>query len=164
MKSKHQRIREAIYSYIKKIIKENTKEQSAAADAEWMADKITTALDAATNKDKDYQYVAAFDSDKLKKLAQDLKKEKQNEQALKETFFDWLAGGVRNWGNQIIDRRAGYLQKALNQDPKLQRMAKDFGISNQNFEKTIYNLMGKDTSFLKDLASGKMRAKSAYRF
>lgn len=161
MKPNHQRLREAIRSYIRKIIKETTQAQ---ADAEWVVDKVATALDAATNKNKDYQYAAALDSDKFKQLAQNLKKEKQKEQALKEAFLDWLGGGMRYWGRDFIDRKQGYLTQAIGHDPKLQRMAKEFGISNSNFEKTIYNLMQKDTSFLRDLASGKMRAKSAYRF
>jgi ribosomal protein S20 len=72
MKSDNQILREAIRSYIKKVIRESEEEQKA--DAEWIVDKIATALDAATNKDKDYQYAAAFDSIKLKKLAQDIKK------------------------------------------------------------------------------------------
>ena len=159
MKSNHQRLREAIRSYIKKAIKENKQ-----ADAEWMVDKVATALDAATNKDKDYQYVAAFDSDKIKQIAQDLKQEKQDEVVLKETFLDWLAGGASKWGKEIIDRRAGYLTQALKYDPKLQRMAKDVGLSGKDFESKIYGLMQKDTSFQRALASGNLRSRGAGRF
>ena len=165
MKSDNQILREAIRSYIKKVIRESEEEQKA--DAEWIVDKIATALDAATNKDKDYQYAAAFDSIKLKKLAQDIKNDKQSDDAdgvLKETFLDWLAGGARSLGRGIIDRRAGYLTQAMKHDPKLQRMAKDAGLSPRDFENRIYGLMQKDTSFLKALASGSLRARSSFKF
>jgi len=152
MKSNHQRLREAIRSYIKKAIKENKQ-----ADAEWMVDKVATALDAATNKDKDYQYVAAFDSEEFAQLAQDIKKQKQEEEVLKETFLDWLAGGASKWGREIIDRRAGYLTQALKNDPKLQRMARDSGISTRDFESKMYGLMKSDSSFLKALATQRFR-------
>jgi len=148
MKSNHQRLREAIRSYIKKAIKENKQ-----ADAEWMVDKVATALDAATNKDKDYQYVAAFDSNKLKQLAQDIKNEKQTDELLKETFLDWLAGGASRWGREIIDRRAGYLTQAIKNDPKLQRIARDSGISARDFESKMYGIMKGDNRFLKALAT-----------
>lgn len=159
MNVNEQLLRESIRLYAQKIRKENKE-----ADAEWMIDKIATALDAATNKDKDYQYAAAIDSEEFKQLAQDLKKEKQDEQVLKETFVDWLAGGARQWGRGIIDRRAGYLTQALKYDPKLQRMAKDAGLSGKAFEDKIYTLMQKDTSFLKALASGELRSRGAGRF
>ena len=159
MKAHEQLLRELIRKRAQKIQKENKQ-----ADADWMVDKIATALAAATNKGKDYQYVAAFDSTEFKKIAQDIKNEKQTDEALKETFLDWLAGGASKWGKEIIDRRAGYLTQALKYDPKLQRMAKDVGLSGKDFESKIYGLMQKDTSFLRDLASGKLRAKSAYRF
>jgi hypothetical protein len=152
-------LRESIRLYAQKIRKENKE-----ADAEWMVDKIATALDAATNKDKDYQYAAAIDSDEFKKVAQDLKKQKQEEAVLKETFVDWLAGGARQWGRGIIDRRAGYLTQALKYDPKLQRMAKDAGLSGKDFESRVYGLMQKDNAFLKALASGNLRSRGAGRF
>lgn len=162
MKSDNQTLREAIRSYIKKVIKESEEEHKA--DAEWMVDKIATALDAATSKDKEYQYAAATDSSSLKQLAQSIKKQKQDEQVLKETFLDWLAGGARSLGRGIIDRRAGYLTQALKYDPKLQRMAKDAGLSGKDFESKIYGLMQKDTSFLKALASGNLRSRGPGRF
>lgn len=152
MKPKHQRLREAIRSFIKKAIKEN-----AEADAEWVVDKIATALDAAVNKDKDYQFAAAFDSDKLKQLAQDLKKQKQDEQTLKETFLDWLAGGVNKYGQGIIDRRAGYLTQAIKSDPKLAQMAKNAGMSAKDFESKMYSIVKSDTSFLRALATQRYR-------
>ena len=152
MKSNHQRLREAIRSYIKKAIKENKQ-----ADAEWMVDKVATALDAATNKDKDYQYVAAFDSDKIKQIAQDLKQGKQDEAVLKETFLDWLAGGASKWGKEIIDRRAGYLTQAIKNDPKLAQMARESGMSAKSYEDTMYKLMKSDTKFLRALATQRAR-------
>jgi hypothetical protein len=158
MKSDNQILREAIRSYIKKVIRESEEEQKA--DAEWIVDKIATALDAATNKDKDYQYAAAFDSIKLKKLAQDIKNNKQSDDAdgvLKETFLDWLASGVSKVGKDIIDRRAGYLTQAVKSDPKLQRMAREAGLNPRDFENKMYGLMQKDTSFLRALASFKWR-------
>ena len=148
MKAYEYILREAIRRYAQKIRKEN-----AQADAEWMVDKIATALDAATNKDKDYQYAAAFDSEEFAQLAQDIKKQKQEEGVLKETFLDWLAGGARNYGRGIIDRRAGYLTQAMRYDPKLQRMAKDAGLSPKDFEGKIYGLMKADNRFLKALAT-----------
>jgi hypothetical protein len=141
-------LREAIRLYAQKIRKENKE-----ADAEWMVDKIATALDAATNKDKDYQYAAAIDSDEFKKIAQDLKKQKQEEAVLKETFLDWLAGGASKWGKEIIDRRSGYLMQAMKSDPKLAQMAKNSGMSAKSFEDTMYKLMKSDTKFLRALAT-----------
>jgi hypothetical protein len=148
MKVNEQLLRESIRLYAQKIRKENTQ-----ADAEWMVDKIATALDAATNKDKDYQYAAALDSDKLKQLAQDLKKQKQEEQVLKETFLDWLAGGLEKYGQGIIDRRAGYLTQAIKSDPRLAQMAKNSGMSAKDFESKMYTIMKSDTKFLKALAT-----------
>ena len=152
MNANEQLLRESIRLYAQKIRKEN-----AQADAEWMVDKIATALDAATNKDKDYQYAAAFDSDEFKQLAQDLKKQKQDEQVLKETFLDWLAGGINKYGQGIIDRRAGYLTQAMKSDPKLAQMAKNAGMSARDFENKMYSIVKSDTRFLKALATQRYR-------
>ncbi len=145
-------LREAIRLYAQKLRKEN-----AQADAEWMVDKIATALDAATNKDKDYQYAAVLDSEEFAQLAQDIKKQKQQEAVLKETFFDWLASGARQWGRGVIDRRAGYLTQALKHDPKLQRMAKDANLTPVEFEKKVYSMIGKSTDTLKAIVDFKWR-------
>lgn len=149
MKSNEQILREEIRRYIKKVIKEDKE-----ADAEWVVDKIATALDAAVNKKKDYQYVAAMDSDEFKKTAKDIKNktnDDESDQQLKETFLDWLASGARSLGKGIIDRRAGYLTQAMKYDPKLQRMAKDAGLSPKDFEGRVYDMMKRDNKFLKAL-------------
>lgn len=148
MNKREQLLRELVRRSAQRLVKENKQ-----ADAEWMVDKIATALDAATNKDKDYQYAAALDSEELKQLAQDIKKAKQDEGQLKESFLDWLAGGASRWGREIIDRRAGYLTQALKNDPKLQRIARDSGISTRDFESKMYDIMKGDTRFLKALAT-----------
>lgn len=163
--SKEQKLRELIRKQLNELSKEDKQ-----AEADYIVDKIMTAIDAATNKKADYQYSSAAASPEVKKLANDLKDKKKSkakdldEALLNEFVFDWLIGGARNWGQQILQRRKGYLDKALAKDPKLQRMAKDFGIPKSQFENKIYNLMKKDSRFLQDLASGKFRAKSAYRF
>jgi hypothetical protein len=152
MKAHEQLLRELIRKRAQKIQKENKQ-----ADADWMVDKIATALAAATNKGKDYQYVAAFDSTEFKKIAQDIKNEKQTDEALKETFLDWLAGGASKWGKEIIDRRAGYLTQAIKNDPKLAQMARDSGMSAKSYEDTMYKLMKSDTKFLRALATQRAR-------
>lgn len=152
MNANEQLLRESIRLYAQKLRKEN-----AQADAEWMVDKIATALDAATNKDKDYQYAAAFGSEEFKQLAQDLKKQKQDEQVLKETFLDWLAGGIDKYGQGIINRRAGYLTQAMKSDPKLAQMAKNAGMSPRDFENKMYSIVNSDTKFLKALATQRFR-------
>lgn len=152
MKANERLLRESIRLYVQKLRKENKE-----ADAEWMVDKVLTAIDAATNKDKDYQYAAAFDSDKLKKLAQDIQKEKQQEAILKETFLDWLAGGLEKYGRGIIDRRAGYLTQAMKSDPRLAQMAKNAGMNARDFESKMYSIMKSDTKFLKALATQRFR-------
>jgi len=152
MKAHEQLLRELIRKRAQKIQKENKQ-----ADADWMVDKIATALAAATNKGKDYQYVAAFDSTEFKKIAQDIKNEKQTDEALKETFLDWLAGGASKWGKEIIDRRAGYLTQAIKNDPKLAQMARDSGMSAKSYEDTMYKLMKSDTKFLRALATQRFR-------
>jgi hypothetical protein len=152
MKAHEQLLRELIRKRAQKIQKENKQ-----ADADWMVDKIATALAAATNKGKDYQYVAAFDSTEFKKIAQDIKNEKQTDEALKETFLDWLAGGASKWGKEIIDRRAGYLTQAIKNDPKLAQMARDSGMSAKSYEDTMYKLMKSDTKFLRALATQRYR-------
>ena len=152
MKAHEQLLRELIRKRAQKIQKENKQ-----ADADWMVDKIATALAAATNKGKDYQYVAAFDSTEFKKIAQDIKNEKQTDEVLKETFLDWLAGGASRWGKEIIDRRAGYLTQAIKNDPKLAQMARDSGMSAKSYEDTMYKLMKSDTKFLRALATQRAR-------
>ena len=152
MKAHEQLLRELIRKRAQKIQKENKQ-----ADADWMVDKIATALAAATNKGNDYQYVAAFDSTEFKKIAQDIKNEKQTDEALKETFLDWLAGGASKWGKEIIDRRAGYLTQAIKNDPKLAQMARDSGMSAKSYEDTMYKLMKSDTKFLRALATQRAR-------
>jgi len=155
MKPSEQILREEIRRYIKKVVKENKE-----ADAEWVVDKIVTALDAALSKKKDYQYVAAMDSDEFKKTARDIKNktnDDESDQQLKETFLDWLASGVSKVGKGIIDRRAGYLIQAMKSDPKLQRIAREAGINQKDFENKIYGLMGRDRDFLKALANVKAK-------
>lgn len=151
MGSAEQSLRKALNTRIKKLLRENKE-----ADAEWIVDKIATALDAAVDKNKDYQYVAAMDSDEFKKTAKDIKhktNDDESDQQLKETFLDWLAGGAQSLGKGIIDRRAGYLTKAMKHDPKLRRMAKDAGLSPRDFESRIYGMMKRDNKFLKALVT-----------
>ena len=162
--NKEQQLRELVRKQIDKLTQDEKQ-----AEADYIVDKILTAIDAATNKKADYQYSSAAASPEVKKLAKDLKNNKNakkelDEELLAERVFDWLLGGARNWAHQILQRRKGYLEKALKYDPKLQRMAKDFGISKSDFEGKVYDLMKRDRRFLEDLASGKVRAKSAYRF
>lgn len=160
---REQVLRKLIRSKIREVIKENKQ-----ADADYIVKKVMSAIDAATNKKADYQYASATASPEVKKLAKDLKKIKKNDKSKDEAFvneiFTWLIGGAERWGQQILQRRKGYLLKALDKDPKLQRMAKDFGIPKKEFEGKVYDLMKRDRRFLEDLASGKVRAKSAYRF
>lgn len=152
MNKREQLLRELVRRSAQRLVKENKQ-----ADAEWMVDKIATALDAATNKDKDYQYAAALDSEELKQLAQDIKKGKQDEAQLKESFLDWLAGGASKYGQGIIDRRAGYLTQAMKSDPTLQRLAKGSGMSARDFESKMYSIMKGDNKFLKALATQRFR-------
>lgn len=148
MNSDNQRLREVLRPYIINAIKENNE-----ADAEWIIDKVTTALKAAIDNKKDYQYVAALDSDEFKKIAKDIKDktEDSDDQQLKETFLDWLSSGARSLGRGVIDRRAGYLIQAMKYDPKLQRMAKDAGLSPKDFEGKVYGMMKRDNKFLQAL-------------
>jgi len=157
MKSDVQRLREALRSYIRKVIKEGDK-----ADAKWVVDKVATALDAATNNKKDYQIAAVSQSDQFKKLAQDLKNNKDSDrspedQQLMETFFDWLARGAQKYAHGIIDRRSGYLMQAVAADPKLAQLAKSSGMSARDFESKVYSLMKSDTKFLTALATQRFR-------
>lgn len=157
------KLREYIRRECKRLHETNAEQQT-----DWFVDKILQSLDAATNKKADYQFAAAVDSDDVKKAAKDIKKEEQlteqEETLINEFVINWLTGAARNWGNNILDRRKGYLDKAIKTDPKLKRMAKQFGIKEKDFEKTVYDIMKRDRRFIEDLASGKMRAKSAYRF
>ena len=143
-------------------------EDEKQKEADYVVDKLLTTIDAATNKKADYQYASAKVSPEVKKLAKDLKKEKYKGKTKNEIFmneiFTWLIGGAEKWGQGILQRRKGYLLKALDKDPKLQRMAKTFGIPKKDFENKVYDLMKRDRRFIEDLASGKMRSKSAYRF
>jgi DNA-binding phage protein len=153
MKSDVQRLREAVRSYVRKILKENDK-----ADIKWAVDKVATALDAAASKKKDYQLAAAHDSDLFKQLAQDIRDGEQSDhspedQQLMETFFDWLARGAQKYVHGIIDRRAGYLKQAVASDPKLAQMAKNSGMSPGDFENRVYTLMKSDKKFLQALAT-----------
>jgi|TARA_R110000744_G_scaffold355827_1_gene462444 hypothetical protein len=149
-----------------KIVKEGKQKE-----ADYIVDKVLTAIDAATSKKADYQFPATTESPHVKKLAKDLRKSKKekgskdsDDEALMNEIFNWLISGAERWGQGILQKRKGYLEKALYKDPKLKRMAKDFGLSDKEFEGKVYGLMKKDRRFLEDLASGKMRAKSAYRF
>tara|TARA_S200002703_G_scaffold14227_2_gene12280 strand:+ start:4814 stop:5302 length:489 start_codon:yes stop_codon:yes gene_type:complete len=160
---KEKQLRELIRQKIKEVT-ETDKQQ----EADYVVDKVLAAIDAATNKKADYQYASAATSPEVKKLAKDLKKgeesDKTKDEALLNELFTWLIGGAEKWGQQILQKRKGYLLKALHKDPKLQRMAKDFGIPKKDFESKVYDLMKRDKRFVQDLASGKMRSKSAYKF
>ena len=163
MDHKEQELRELIRRKINEVTKDEKQ-----ADADYIVKKVLSAIDAATNKKADYQYAAATSSPEVKKLAKDLKKNeykgKSKNEILMNEIFTWLIGAAERWGQNILKRRKGYLLKALDKDPKLQRMAKTFGIPKKDFENKVYDLMKRDRRFLEDLASGKMRAKSAYRF
>jgi len=93
----------------------------------------------------------------IHKLIQEIHQELLDEEKIKEGFVDWMGGVARNITYGIIDRRAGYLQKALQYDPKLQRLAKDLKISRGDFESRITSLMDKDPDFLRALANAKYR-------
>ncbi len=163
MDHKEQELRELLRRKISEVTKDEKQ-----ADADYIVKKVLSAIDAATNKKADYQYAAAVSSPEVKKLAKDLNKEKggddSNDEHLMNEIFSWLISGAERWGQGILQKRKGALEKALHKDPKLKRMAKDFGLSNKEFEGKVYDLMKRDRRFLEDLASGKMRAKSAYRF
>lgn len=152
MKSNERELRKLIRNEVKRMLRED-----AQASADWYVDKLSTALDAATNKDKDYQYAAAFDSDEFKKLVSRIKQKKQNEAKLKESFYSWLSGKAQKFAGGIIDRRTGYLTNALKDDPKLQRIAKTAGLSSKDFESRVYSLMGRDRNFLQSLATAKFK-------
>jgi len=93
----------------------------------------------------------------IHKIIQEIHQELLDEEKIKEGFVDWMGGVARNITYGIIDRRAGYLQKALQYDPKLQRLAKDLKISRGDFESRITSLMDKDPDFLRALANAKYR-------
>jgi len=93
----------------------------------------------------------------IHKLIQEIHQELLDEEKIKEGFVDWMGGVARNITYGIIDRRAGYLQKALQYDPKLQRLAKDLKISRGDFESRITSLMDKDPDFLRALANAKFK-------
>ncbi len=164
---KEKQLRELIRQKIKEVTKSDKQQE-----ADYVVDKVLAAIDAATNKKADYQYATAATSPEVKKLAKDLKKgikkgkkeDKTTDEAFVNEIFTWLIGGAEKWGQDILKRRKGYLLKALDKDPKLQRMAKNFGIPKKDFENKVYDLMKRDRRFIADLASGKMRAKSAYKF
>lgn len=93
----------------------------------------------------------------IHKIIQEIHQELLDEEKIKEGFVDWMGGVARNITYGIIDRRAGYLQKALQYDPKLQRLAKDLKISRGDFESRITSLMDKDPDFLRALANAKFK-------
>tara|TARA_R110000796_G_scaffold55882_4_gene129822 strand:- start:4330 stop:4818 length:489 start_codon:yes stop_codon:yes gene_type:complete len=162
MGPREKKLRELIRHKINEVTKENKQ-----AEADYIVDKVLTAIHTATSKKADYQYPATTTSPHVKKLAKDLKKKKgkdSKDETLMNEIFSWLISGAERWGQGILQKRKGALEKALHKDPKLKRMAKDFGLSNKEFEGKVYDLMKRDRRFLEDLASGRMRAKSAYRF
>lgn len=81
----------------------------------------------------------------------------QEDEKLKEGFLSWMGDVARNVTYGILDKRAGYLTKALQYDPKLQRLAKDLKISRGDFENRITSLMDKDPNFLRALANAKYK-------
>ncbi len=93
----------------------------------------------------------------IHKIIREVHQEILEEEKLKEGFLNWMGGVARNITYGIIDKRAGYLQKALQYDPKLQRLAKDLKLSRNDFESRVTSLMDRDPDFLRALATAKYK-------
>ena len=93
----------------------------------------------------------------IHKIIREVHQELLQEEKLKEGFLDWMGGVARNMTYGILDKRAGYLQQALQYDPKLQRLAKDLKMSRGDFESRVTSLMDRDPDFLKALATAKYK-------
>lgn len=91
------------------------------------------------------------------KLIKEVYQEVLEEEKIKEGILSWMGGVARNIAYGIIDKRAGYLQKAIQYDPKLQRLAKDLKLTNKDLESRVASLLDKDPDFLRALSNVKAK-------
>ena len=91
-----------------------------------------------------------------KQIQQIIKEEYDNileEEKIKEGIISWAGGVADNILYSVLNNYKSIRQTDIFKDPKIKALAKDLKISQKELEDRVEDLIGRDKSFLKALAT-----------
>lgn len=91
-----------------------------------------------------------------KQIQQIIKEEYDNileEERIKEGILSWAGGVADNILYSVLNNYKSIRQTDIFKDPKIKALAKDLKISQKELEDRVEDLIGRDKSFLKALAT-----------
>jgi len=89
----------------------------------------------------------------FRKLVKEVYQEVLDEEKLKEGLLSWAGGVADNIVYSVINNYKNIRQSDIFKDPKIRSLAKDLKISQSDLEDRVSDLLQRDRSFLKALAT-----------
>lgn len=89
----------------------------------------------------------------LQELIQEVHHEVLEEEKLKEGLLSWAGGVSDNIVYSVLNNYKNIRQTDIFKDPKIRGLAKDLKISQKDLEQRVSDLLQRDKSFLKALAT-----------
>jgi|TARA_R110000868_G_C10564216_1_gene737161 hypothetical protein len=89
----------------------------------------------------------------IHKIIHEVHQELLEEEKLKEGLFSWASGVSNNIVYSVLNNYKNIRQSDIFKDPKIKSLAKDLKISQSELEDRVSDLMKRDKSFLKALAT-----------
>ncbi len=89
----------------------------------------------------------------FRKLVKEVYQEVLDEEKLKEGLLSWAGGVADNIVYSVINNYKNIRQSDIFKDPKIRSLAKDLKISQSDLESRVSDLLQRDRSFLKALAT-----------
>tara|TARA_R110000868_G_scaffold221260_2_gene472787 strand:- start:64 stop:366 length:303 start_codon:yes stop_codon:yes gene_type:complete len=89
----------------------------------------------------------------FRKLVKEVYQEVLDEEKLKEGLLSWAGGVADNIVYSVINNYKNIRQSDIFKDPKIRSLAKDLKISQSDLESRVSDLLQRDRSFLRALAT-----------
>ncbi|CAB4143714.1 hypothetical protein UFOVP450_206 [uncultured Caudovirales phage] len=89
----------------------------------------------------------------FRKLVKEVYQEVLDEEKLKEGLLSWAGGVADNIVYSVINNYKNIRQSDIFKDPKIRSLAKDLKISQSDLENRVSDLLQRDRSFLRALAT-----------
>lgn len=89
----------------------------------------------------------------FRKLVKEVYQEVLDEEKLKEGLLSWAGGVADNIVYSVINNYKNIRQSDIFKDPKIRSLAKDLKISQSDLEDRVSDLLKRDRSFVRALAT-----------
>ncbi len=89
----------------------------------------------------------------FRKLVKEVYQEVLDEEKLKEGLLSWAGGVADNIVYSVLNNYKNIRQTDIFKDPKIRSLAKDLKISQSDLEDRVSDLLQRDRSFLRALAT-----------